>query len=1286
MSRFMFLALLVSFWSLLLSQTVVFTEDWETGFTDWTIVNHTTAPNQWVWGEAASQDGSYSMYISNDLGVTNSYQIGYSNGAATSVAHFYHDFTFPIQANLFSISFDIRSNGESNYDFVRVYLMPTSVTPEARNTSFSAEATSDPYLVYRIGRTHYNVLTLTEPVGDWHHETIYISNEWADQEARLVFTWVNDSSGGNQPPGAIDNIAILLIEAVESPFPAVVVGPKNEAIFVSVATTLSWSANSSGMPATGYTVYLDTENPPTTDGIDVGGVTTYIPENLLSSSTTYYWRVVPYNQGGATDIQDCPIWSFDTIEPNKIAIGDGSSVAKTIPFNMNAEYSVSQTIYYAEELSDMPLGSEITDLAYHYISTAIDLDENIDIYIGHTELSRFATASGWIAINTLTHVYSGAITATQPDSYAILTLNMEPFIYEGGNIVVCVTELVSGRTTAHSGSNWLQSSYPDQYRSINCNSNYEIELNDLPMGTRTTTIANTIFSYTPPMGNHLYLEPAILEIGVINQNVPATVELTLFTVAEESITIFDIECSDGISTTQEFPFTIEPNDSYIVTFTILASDLTDDFTSEITISSDADNGPTHIVSVKGAVYPENMIEISGGRERLVTSVPIHQWSRYSVSQSIYLSSDLERADGKVISRLQYHYNAYLNYTQEVSVYMGHSEATDFATNTVESFVPFDTLSLVYQGPFVMSTEIDAISGGYWVDIPLDGQFIYDSAQNLVIAVLENQGGAYGSMSAGFYHKPTTDFRSISITRDDHIFDPLALSGAPSHMRSVPNIRMYVENPSLGAFIAINPREIAFGDVSQYETYETSLTISNIGTDDLVVNAITLPAEIQCEIALPLIVAPMDSATIDLVFTPTLDGNFSQLVTINSNAVNDSTYTISATARVLPRNIFYVGDDTLTDLSLPFEPYYRFTYSQTIYLPNDLVEMPDGAEITHIGYQFNGNATFTENVRIYMGHTDRSAFSAINIYGFVPVNTLTLVYDGPLSVQRVPDAWTIIPLSETIEYDASYNLIVAVNEYHGGAFAPANCDFYCTETPTTQSMVMYQNNPEAFDENALVTPQNHDIYTRSAIPNTAFSFLYSGNGLPRPRYLTGEVGNGFIALNWQPPNISSDDETPTFLGYNVYRNGMEIIGGLSRDILEYYDMDLASDEYYTYYITATYEEGESAPSNTFSANALSDSDEMIVSIPTKLQGNYPNPFNPSTTIAFDLARTGHVALDIYNIKGQKVRSLVNNVMEAGQHTVVWNGADDVGHSVSSGVYFYRMTTVGHSQLKKMLLLK
>lgn len=85
-------------------------------------------------------------------------------------------------------------------------------------------------------------------------------------------------------------------------------------------------------------------------------------------------------------------------------------------------------------------------------------------------------------------------------------------------------------------------------------------------------------------------------------------------------------------------------------------------------------------------------------------------------------------------------------------------------------------------------------------------------------------------------------------------------------------------------------------------------------------------------------------------------------------------------------------------------------------------------------------------------------------------------------------------------------------------------------------------------------------------------------------------------------------------------------------------------------------------------------------------NYPNPFNPSTEISYELPTRAHVNISIYNLLGQRVKVLVDEVRSAGYHTVTWNGKNQFGESVSSGVYLYKMDSGQALETKKMLLLK
>ncbi|PWB75889.1 hypothetical protein C3F09_01895 [candidate division GN15 bacterium] len=94
------------------------------------------------------------------------------------------------------------------------------------------------------------------------------------------------------------------------------------------------------------------------------------------------------------------------------------------------------------------------------------------------------------------------------------------------------------------------------------------------------------------------------------------------------------------------------------------------------------------------------------------------------------------------------------------------------------------------------------------------------------------------------------------------------------------------------------------------------------------------------------------------------------------------------------------------------------------------------------------------------------------------------------------------------------------------------------------------------------------------------------------------------------------------------------------------------------------------------------------LPTKfaLDQNFPNPFNPTTQVSFALPKNAHVQLTVFNVLGQTVKTLVDEDMAAGNHTVTWNGRNSDGEQVSSGIYFYRISAGDFNATKKMMMLK
>jgi len=263
----------------------------------------------------------------------------------------------------------------------------------------------------------------------------------------------------------------------------------------------------------------------------------------------------------------------------------------------------------------------------------------------------------------------------------------------------------------------------------------------------------------------------------------------------------------------------------------------------------------------------------------------------------------------------------------------------------------------------------------------------------------------------------------------------------------------------------------------------------------------------------------------------------------------------------------------------------------------------------------------------------------------------------------------------IYYEQSSLLIInntLVNntaDHHGGGI----CSYYVPQWGDLKILnsILYHNQPE----------EMYILGSDSNITSIAYSIIENGEA--------GIFLNGAV-VNWLEGNLDIDPMFADTLNYDYHLQDCSLAIGAGVDSLEidgvwYFSPEMDFEGNYrpcpigSMPDIGAYESPLEEPVSI---------DNSIVHNTNLHLENYPNPFNPSTTITFSVTQYSlFVTLEIYNIKGQRVKQLVSTQLSAGQHSVIWHGEDESGKQVSSGIYFYKLNVDGKTEaVKKCLLLK
>jgi hypothetical protein len=179
---------------------------------------------------------------------------------------------------------------------------------------------------------------------------------------------------------------------------------------------------------------------------------------------------------------------------------------------------------------------------------------------------------------------------------------------------------------------------------------------------------------------------------------------------------------------------------------------------------------------------------------------------------------------------------------------------------------------------------------------------------------------------------------------------------------------------------------------------------------------------------------------------------------------------------------------------------------------------------------------------------------------------------------------------------------------------------------------------------------------------------------------GDLRHGTVELTWIASTTGSLD------GFNIYRGegeSPERFERLNDKPFGTSGTNIYHDETALPGKTYTYQVGGIQGDREFLSFTLTLD---VPSIPLTLYQNYPNPFNPSTSISFYMPGPERVRLEIFDIQGRRIRTLADRQMEGGRHTMHWNGMNDAGGNVSSGVYLYRLVCGKKVLTRKLVMMR
>ncbi len=933
-----------------------------------------------------------------------------------------------------------------------------------------------------------------------------------------------------------------------------------------------------------------------------------------------------------------------------ITIGAGDRISN-YPMNFYYKNSLHQSLYFADELG---FGSGvITSMSLYTRFNSSIFNKPTKVYLASTDLENLD--AGWFDASDMVLVYDGEI--DYPAGQRTININFQvPYVHTGGNLVVMFHRPMD--TDYYSYSNYFKSQLGSVNRALYyVNDSEIIDPFNPPAGTVSAQFPQATFFYSAQaVVNDLFAwtisgeDDATVGVG---SNYTVRIKNN-GTAAQENYSVKIIGLGDvELANVAGPPINSMQVLDVVVPWTPTTSGYMQ-IRGKVVLDGDevAQNDQTHPMEI--FVHPSNIQTVTIGTGDTPARYPVDFYFRGSLYQAIYTQDELGFTSGTITSLAVYNDFATDRPDGTTKIYLGSTGQQELSTG----FIPATELTLVYDG------NVEYPSGENTITIHLQTPYEHVPG-NLVLMW-------YRPLNIDDY-TPNENFKCQRVDglRAHYMFgwagelnpmdpeDGMALDILP--MITFSYIEESVEN-DLGAMTITGTEFPTVGVVSNY-----TIKVKNNGTEaqDNYTVKIMGPGDVELASVTGPPIAGSETLEVVIPWAPTTAGNYDIYgkIEMNGDEFDANNRTANFNLWVNPSGVYAItiGDGSEYAI-LPLDTGRMNSLYQTLYYPDEIV----GINGDIVGLQFYTNFNCAPQgvpITIWLGGTTLANLGS----GWIPSTQLTQVFNGTVDFDS--GFGTVnLTFDQPYTYTGEENLVMMIYKASPAILYPLNY-FRCQTQGDNRCRYIWS-------DSVTYNPAAPPYTTPSAqFPMTTFMIDAAE--------LRGHISGTVLGKNNLPLS-----EATVSLEDGLYTAITDALGAYSLEVpVGTYTVTASAAEHHSQTVTdVVVNFNQTTTLNFVLEEGTPIDDPQIPVAATTLHGNYPNPFNPETTISYSVKEPGRVKLQVYNLKGQLVTTLVDEDHATGHYKQTFNGKDKQGRPIASGVYLIRMTAPGYGKTSKMILMK